>query len=84
MPKLDYIGETVGVVEPQSLQLALPPEGFRLEKGGVLPEIQVTYERCGMLAPDKSNVIYVCHALTGDSHVAGIRPGESPVRAWQT
>ena len=82
MPKLDYIGETVGVVEPQSLQLALPPEGFRLEKGGVLPEIQVTYERCGMLAPDKSNVIYVCHALTGDSHVAGIRPGESEPSGW--
>ena len=70
------------MVEPQTIQLSLPPEGFRLEKGGVLPEIHVTYERCGMLAPDKSNVIYICHALTGDAHVAGIRPGETAASGW--
>ncbi len=72
----------MGVVEPQILQLALPPEGFQLEKGGRLPAIQVTYERCGKLAPDKSNVIYICHALTGDAHVAGIRPGETNPTGW--
>lgn len=82
MSKSASIGQTVGVVEPQTLQLALPPEGFKLEKGGVLPAIQVTYERCGVLAPDKSNVIYVCHALTGDAHVAGLRPGETKPSGW--
>jgi homoserine O-acetyltransferase len=75
-------GESVGVVEPQTLRLELPPGGFRMEKGGVLPEIQVAYERCGMLAPDRSNVIYICHALTGDAHVAGIRPGQSEPSGW--
>ena len=82
MAKSKHIGETVGVVETQTLRLQLPPEGFKLEKGGVLPEIQVAYERCGTLAPDKSNVIYVCHALTGDAHVAGIRPGETTPSGW--
>ena len=82
MPKSGHIGESVGVVAPQTIQLKLPPEGFKLEKGGVLPEIQVAYERCGMLAPDKSNVIYICHALTGDAHVAGMRPGESEPSGW--
>ena len=82
MPKSEHIGKTVGVVEPQTIQLQLPPEGFKLEKGGVLPAIQVAYERCGMLAPDKSNVIYVCHALTGDAHVAGIRPGQTEASGW--
>jgi homoserine O-acetyltransferase len=82
MPKSAFIGSTVGVVEPQTLALRLPPEGFKLEKGGMLPEIQVAYERCGMLAPDKRNVIYVCHALTGDAHVAGIRPGGSEPSGW--
>jgi len=82
MPKSETIGNTVGIVEPQTLTLRLPPEGFKLEKGGVLPEIQVAYERCGMLAPDKRNVIYVCHALTGDAHVAGIRPGQTESSGW--
>ena len=82
MPKSEHIGDTVGVVEPLTLQLKLPPEGFKLEKGGVLPEIQVAYERCGILAPDKSNVIYICHALTGDAHVAGLRPGETTPSGW--
>jgi homoserine O-acetyltransferase len=72
----------VGVVEPRTLALSLPPEGFRLEKGGVLPALEVAYECCGRLALDKGNVIYICHALTGDAHVAGIRPGESAPSGW--
>jgi homoserine O-acetyltransferase len=82
MAKSGYIGQTVGVVEPQTIQLKLPPEGFKLEKGGVLPAIQVTCECCGRLAPDRRNVIYVCHALTGDAHVAGIRPGQTEPSGW--
>lgn len=78
-----FSGATVGVVTPQSLKLNLPPEGFRLERGGVLPEILVAYERCGQPAqPDGRNVIYICHALTGDAHVAGIRPGETEASGW--
>jgi homoserine O-acetyltransferase len=75
-------GATVGVVTPETLRLELPPEGFRLEKGGVLPAIDVTFERCGTLAPDRRNVVYVCHALTGDAHVAGIRPGQAEPSGW--
>lgn len=72
---------TVGVVQPQTLTLTLPPGGFKLEKGGVLPSITVAFERCGAPATD-SNVIFVCHALTGDAHVAGIRPGETEPDGW--
>jgi len=72
----------VGVVEPHALKLNLPPEGFRLEKGGVLPEIEVAYERCGAVAPDNSNVVFICHALTGDAHVVGMRPGETEPSGW--
>ena len=49
----------------------------------MLPEIQVAYERCGQRAqPDGRNVIYICHALTGDAHVAGVRPGETEPSGW--
>jgi homoserine O-acetyltransferase len=64
------------------MRLDLPPEGFTLEQGGVLKQIDVAYEICGTLAPDRSNAIYICHALTGDAHVAGIRPGEQEPDGW--
>ncbi len=74
--------ETAGVVKSHTVRLALPAGGLRLEQGGVLHELDVTYELCGTLAPDRSNVVYACHALTGDAHVAGIRPGETDPSGW--
>ena len=73
---------SLGVIEPQTLRLDLPPEGFVLELGGVLKQIDVTYEICGEMNADGSNIIYICHALTGDAHVAGIRPGEERPDGW--
>ncbi len=73
---------SVGVVQVQTLKLKLPPEGFKLEKGGVLPEIEVAYERCGNITPDNRNVIFVCHALTGDSHVVGRYENDPIPTGW--
>ena len=44
---------------------------LRLELGGELGPITVAYETWGELDEDRSNAVLVCHALTGDSHVAG-------------
>ena len=63
------------------MKLELPEGGFTLDYGGVLKEIEVAYEECG--APlDGYNAVYICHALTGDAHVAGIRPGEEKPSGW--
>ena len=70
------------MVEPRTIKLQLPPGGFKLERGGMLPAIEVAYEMCGTLAPDCSNAVFVCHALTGDAHVAGLRPGETKPSGW--
>ncbi|MBI3883036.1 MAG: homoserine O-acetyltransferase [Sphingobacteriales bacterium] len=43
---------------------------FELESGQSLPEITVAYHTYGSLNADKSNVIWVCHALTANSDVA--------------
>ena len=72
----------VGVVEPKTLKLELPEGGFRLRTGGVLKRIDVAYEECGAMRPERDNVIFICHALTGDAHVAGIRPGETKPSGW--
>ena len=75
------MSEGVGIVAPQKRKLNLPAGGLRLAYGGVLKEIEVQYEECG--APIRAdNVIYICHALTGDAHVAGIKPGEEKPSGW--
>ena len=68
----------IGIIQPQDIQLDLPEGGWRLERGGVLRAITVRYECVGTPEPDGSNIVFVCHALTGDAHVAGFRPGEDP------
>nr|WP_253201146.1 homoserine O-acetyltransferase [Sphingomonas quercus] len=45
-----------------------------LDGGGSLAAIDIAYETYGTLAPDKSNAILICHALTGDQHVASAHP----------
>ncbi|MFM9135268.1 MAG: hypothetical protein ACKOT0_07530, partial [bacterium] len=42
-----------------------------LALGGSLPDVRVAYQTWGTLNDDRSNAVYVCHALTGDSHVTG-------------
>lgn len=58
------------IVQTQDIQLDLPPDGLQLSDGKVLSEVTVAYETYGTLAADGRNVIYVCHALTGDAHAA--------------
>lgn len=55
---------------------------FHLEGGGSLPEVTVAYETWGTLAPDASNAVLVCHALTGDSHAAGRVEDGHPTSGW--
>ncbi len=42
---------------------------FQLESGESLPGFQLKYTTLGTLNADRSNVVWVCHALTGSSNV---------------
>ncbi|MEM7370695.1 MAG: homoserine O-acetyltransferase [Bacteroidota bacterium] len=44
-------------------------ESFLLESGESLPEFTLAYQTWGNLNADKSNVIWVCHALTANAAV---------------
>ena len=70
------------VTETRFLRLDLPDGGLRLEKGGVLRQVDVAYETCGELSPERDNVVFVCHALTGDAHVAGRHEGDDRDTGW--
>ncbi len=46
------------------------PQPFALECGDTLSGITIAYNTYGELNDDKSNVVWVCHALTANSNVA--------------
>ena len=50
------------------------PGPLRLDGGVLLSPVEIAYETYGTLAPDGGNAILLCHALTGDQHVASPHP----------
>lgn len=66
----------------QYARVASPAEPLALESGRTLPWVTLCYETFGQLSPRGDNVILVCHALTGDSHVAGRYRPDDPKPGW--
>ena len=58
----------VGIVLAQTAHFTAP---LTLKSGAVLPEFDLVYETYGQLNAQKSNAVIVCHALSGNHHVAG-------------
>jgi len=54
------------------------PEPFPLELGGQLPSVTVVFETYGQLNAAGDNAVLVCHALSGDSHVAPHNATDDP------
>ena len=50
------------------------PGPLRLDGGALLSPVDIAYETYGTLDPDASNAVLICHALTGDQHVASPHP----------
>lgn len=59
---------SVGVVDRYHAHFNQP---LCLRSGMMLPNFTLAYETYGTLNAERSNAILICHALSGDSHVAG-------------
>jgi homoserine O-acetyltransferase len=73
----DDVG-SAGVVPAHTITLS----DLRLSSGATLPTVDVVYETYGELSPRRDNAILVCHALSGDAHVAGWREADALEAGW--
>lgn len=78
----DSKGISVGLVEKKLFSFAEPPDEMILESGAKLGPITIAYETLGELNKAGSNAILICHALSGDSHVAGYYGKDDPKPGW--
>jgi homoserine O-acetyltransferase len=73
---------SVGIVSTQYATLFEPPHEMTLVAGAKLGPVRVAYETYGELSAARDNAIFVCHALTGDAHVAGVHAATSKKPGW--
>jgi homoserine O-acetyltransferase len=72
-------GQNLGIVRSMNYKV---PGILSLKSGKTLSNVSIEYEIYGKMNADKSNVILICHALTGDAHAAGFHKGDQKPGWW--
>ena len=62
------------LLDTSRLKTLTLPQPLTLDSGQALESVDIAYEAWGELNAGKSNVVLVCHALTGDQFPAGENP----------
>jgi homoserine O-acetyltransferase/O-succinyltransferase len=78
--------ETLGQADEPSSPVARfsRDEPLLLDAGVALKPWQIAYQTYGRLNASRSNAVLVCHALTGDQHVANAHPLTGKPGWWET
>ena len=76
---MDEANDSVGEVAPQCAHFDTP---ITLAGGAVLPAFELVYETYGELNAARSNAVLVCHALSGNHHVAGRHADDPKNIGW--
>jgi homoserine O-acetyltransferase/O-succinyltransferase len=59
-------------------------EPLLMDAGVALAPWQIAYQTYGTLNAARSNAVLICHALTGDQHVANVHPVTGKPGWWET
>ena len=71
------------VDQPSSLVVRFGADKpLALDAGVALTSFQIAYQTYGELNADRSNAVLICHALTGDQHVANPNPVTGKAGWW--
>ncbi|MBP7051727.1 MAG: homoserine O-acetyltransferase [Phycisphaerae bacterium] len=73
---------SVGLVETRIIRLVPQDQPLQLECGKTLGPIDVAYETYGRLNDARDNAILICHALSGNAHVAGCHGADDKKPGW--
>jgi homoserine O-acetyltransferase len=57
---------------------------LQLDAGVELAPFQIAYQTYGTLDAKRANAVLICHALTGDQHVANVHPVTGKPGWWET
>ena len=88
-PQRDFLKST----DARALEAQTPSSDFlvvgkdrplRLDSDKLLSPYQIAYKTYGTLNAERSNAILICHALTGDHHVASVNPVTGKPGWWET
>ncbi len=78
-------GAVAQSVSPDSFTLRLSSGApLQMDLGAALAPLTIAYQTYGALNAAKSNAILLCHALTGDQHVANPHPVTGRPGWWET
>ncbi|GAH62595.1 unnamed protein product, partial [marine sediment metagenome] len=72
----------VGIVQTKTVQVIEGEKPLELECGKKLGPIDVAYETYGQLNEAGDNAILICHALSGNAHVAGLNNPDDKKPGW--
>ncbi len=73
---------SVGIVRTETVRVVERDEPLELECGKKLGPIDVAYETYGELNEAGDNAVLICHALSGDAHIAGVHSLEDKRKGW--
>jgi homoserine O-acetyltransferase len=73
---------SVGIVQTRIIRVVDEDKPLKLASGKTFAPIDVAYEIYGELNEAGDNAILICHALSGDSHVAGYHSDEDEKPGW--
>ncbi|MBP6367104.1 MAG: homoserine O-acetyltransferase [Nitrosomonas sp.] len=71
--------KSVGTVTPQFVTIDKP---LPLKSGLQLDSYHLVYETYGQLNAERSNAVLICHALSGNHHVAGVYADKEKSFGW--